>query len=94
MIHVKDILSDQFLANANDASWYRPFSEAVEDLTEEQAFWKPNENCHSIAEIVQHLLYWNQRWHTRYLESSIDTAPSIADNKDSFKIPENTTSVT
>ncbi|MET3696556.1 DinB family protein [Bacillus oleivorans] len=91
MTHVKDILTDQFLANANDASWYRPFSESVEDLTEEQALWKPNENCLSIAEIVQHLIYWNQCWQTRYIESSIDSAPSIADNIESFKIPENIT---
>ncbi|TCS95783.1 DUF1572 family protein [Hazenella coriacea] len=91
MTHVKDILSDQFLANANDPSWYRPFSESVEDLTEEQALWRPNENCLSIAEIVQHLIYWNQCWQTRYIESSIDVAPKIADNNLSFKIPENIT---
>lgn len=90
MTHIKDILSDQFLANANEASWYRPFSESVEDLTEEQALWKPNENCPSIAEIVQHLIYWNQCWQTRYIKSRIDATPSIRDNKVSFKIPENT----
>lgn len=88
---IKDLLSDQFLANANDASWYKPFSESVENLTEKQAFWKPNENCPSIAEIVQHLIYWNQCWQTRYMKSSMDAVPSIADNKESFIIPENTT---
>ena len=91
MTQVKDILSDQFLANANDASWYRPFSESVENLTEEQARWKPNKNCHSIAEIVQHLIYWNQSWQTRYINCIIDAAPSIKDNKESFKIAQNTT---
>ncbi|WP_026695698.1 DinB family protein [Peribacillus kribbensis] len=91
MTEIKDILSDQFLANAYDASWYRPFSESVENLTEEQALWKPNENSHSINEIVQHLIYWNQSWQTRYINCSIDASPSIKDNKESFKIPENTT---
>ncbi|NHM34046.1 DinB family protein [Neobacillus terrae] len=91
MIHVKNILSDQFLANANDPSWYRPFLESVEDLTEEQAYWKPNENCFSIAEIVQHLTYWNQSWQTRYIKSRIDAVPSIGSNEQSFIIPEDMT---
>lgn len=25
MVHAKDVLSDQLLANANDPSWYSPF---------------------------------------------------------------------
>jgi hypothetical protein len=52
MFHVKDILSNQLLANANDPSWYLPFSDAVENLSEEAAFWKPSEDSDSIAEIV------------------------------------------
>ena len=56
VFHVKDVLADQLLANANDPSWYIPFSDAVKDLSEREAFWKPNEECNSIAEIVQHLL--------------------------------------
>jgi len=58
MVHAKDVLLDQLLANANDPSWYLPFSDSIKRLTEEQAFWKPNEESNSIAEIVQHLLYW------------------------------------
>lgn len=34
MAHVKDVLADQLLANANDPSWYIPFSDAVKDLSE------------------------------------------------------------
>ncbi|MET3728079.1 putative damage-inducible protein DinB [Fictibacillus halophilus] len=89
MVHVKSLLADQLLANANDASWYLPFNETVENLTEEEAFWKPSENCHSIAEIVQHLLYWNKTWQTRYIQSRVQAVPSIGDNDKSFFIPEN-----
>lgn len=91
MVHAKDVLSDQLLANANDLSWYVPFSDSVENLTEEQAFWKPNEDSNSIAEIVQHLLYWNQTWQTRYKESHVNAVPSIGDNNKSFVVPENQT---
>jgi hypothetical protein len=64
MFHAKDVLSDQLLANANDPSWYLPFSDSVENLSEEEAFCKPNEDSNSIGEIVQHLLYWNETWQT------------------------------
>jgi uncharacterized damage-inducible protein DinB len=91
MVHAKDVLLDQLLANANDPSWYLPFSDSIKRLSEEQAFWKPNEESNSIAEIVQHLLYWNQTWQTRYQKSHVDAVPSIGDNKNSFIIPENHT---
>jgi len=89
MVHSKELLADQLLANANDPSWYVPFSESVEKLTEDQAFWKPTEDSNSIAEIVQHLLYWNQTWQTRYKKSDVNAVPSIGNNDKSFIIPEN-----
>nr|WP_093212352.1 DinB family protein [Sediminibacillus albus] len=88
MSHVQSILLDQFLANANDPSWYLPFTEAVENLAEEEAFWKPAEDSHSIAEIVQHLIYWNETWQIRYQKSDFNAVRSI-DNVKSFIIPEN-----
>lgn len=91
MFHAKDVLADQLLANANDPSWYIPFSESVENLSEEGAFWKPSENSNSIAEIVQHLLYWNQTWQTRYQKSHVNAVPSIGNNNNSFIIPEHKT---
>jgi uncharacterized damage-inducible protein DinB len=91
VFHAKDVLADQLLANANDPSWYIPFSGSVENLSEEEAFWKPNEDSNSIAEIVQHLLYWNQTWQTRYQKSHVNAVPSIGNNNNSFIIPEHQT---
>ncbi|EJQ44387.1 hypothetical protein BWGOE4_26960 [Bacillus mycoides] len=91
MFHVKDVLADQLLANANDPSWYIPFSDAVKDLSEREAFWKPNEESNSIAEIVQHLLYWNSTWQTRYKESNVNAVPAIGDNNKSFMLSDNQT---
>ncbi|WP_102273231.1 DinB family protein [Cytobacillus massiliigabonensis] len=89
MIHVKDVIADQLLANANDPSWYLPFAESVKHLTEKEAFWKPNKDCHSIAEIVQHLLYWNETWQTRYKESNVQAVLPLDNNNESFIIPDN-----
>lgn len=89
IVHGKEVLSNQLLANANDPSWYLPFSESVANLSEEEAFWKPKSDSHSIAEIVQHLLYWNETWQTRYKKSHVDAVPSIGNNNESFFIKEN-----
>ena len=88
---MKDVLADQLLANANDPSWYIPFSDAVKGLSEREAFWKPNEESNSIAEIVQHLLYWNSTWQTRYKESNVNAVPAIGDNNKSFMLSDNQT---
>lgn len=89
MFHVKDVIADQLLANANDPSWYLPFTDSVEGLTETEAFWKPSKDCHSIAEIVQHLLYWNETWQTRYKESNVQAVPPLKNNNESFILPAN-----
>lgn len=89
MSNVKDVLVDQFLANADDPSWYLSFSEAVHNMSEEEAFWRPTEDSHTIAEIVQHLIYWNETWQIRYQKSNSKAVPSIQNNDDSFKVPEN-----
>ncbi|TCZ80751.1 DinB family protein [Paenibacillus albiflavus] len=89
MPHAKDILADQLLANANDPSFYIPFSESVANLSEEEAFWKPNDESNSIAEIVQHLLYWNETWQLRYEKSHVNAVAPIGDNNKSFIVPKN-----
>ncbi|MFJ7661123.1 DinB family protein [Lysinibacillus sp. NPDC097162] len=93
MFHLKDVLSDQLLANANDPSWYVPLTEAVKNLTEEEASWKVSEESNSIAEIVQHLLYWNETWQTRYKENSIHAVQAVGSNDSTFTISENKTFV-
>ncbi len=88
MSHAKDVLADQLLANANDRSWYVSFLESTANITEEDAFWKPDKESNSIAEIVQHLLYWNETWQKRYKKSHMDAVPPLRDNNESFVIKE------
>ncbi|MFP7285731.1 DinB family protein [Shouchella clausii] len=87
MVGAKAVLLDQLLANANDRSWYISFKEASEGINEEEAFWKPDKESHSIAEMTQHLIYWNEVWQTRYEQSSVQAVPPIKDNADSFIVP-------
>ncbi|MFB5761372.1 DinB family protein [Paenibacillus medicaginis] len=89
MVHAQEVLANQLLANANDPSWHLPFLQAVEGVSEEEAYWKPAPGCHSIAEITQHLLYWNEIWLTRFMEGSMDAAVAVQDNNKSFIVAEN-----
>ncbi len=84
---MKTLLLDQLLANANDRSWYLSFIEAVEGVSETEAFWKPDDSSHSIAQIVQHLIYWNETWQLRYQKSHVNAVPKT-DNDDTFLLNE------
>jgi len=86
MIGAKTILLDQLLANANDRSWYISFYEVTDGLTEEEAFWKPDDSSHSIAEIVQHLIYWNETWQLRYKENHVNASSQTNNNTDTFHV--------
>ncbi|KUF37352.1 MULTISPECIES: DinB family protein [unclassified Lysinibacillus] len=82
MMEAKTILLDQLLANNNDRRWYLSFSEAVDGLSEKEAFWKPDATSHSIAEIVHHLIYWNER----YKENQVHASVPINGNADTFLV--------
>lgn len=90
MVQAKEVLSNQLLANANDPSWYVTFTESVQGLSEDEALWKSDEDSNSIAELVQHLLYWNQTWQTRYREASVHAVPSVESNNLTFELPQGT----
>lgn len=91
MVHAYEALTNQLLANANDPSWYVPLTEAVKDLSEEEACWKGSEDSHSIAEIVSHLVYWNETWQTRYKEASVYAVPSVDSNANTFIVADGLT---
>ncbi|WP_413375362.1 DinB family protein [Alkalihalobacillus sp. 1P02AB] len=86
MVHAKGILLDQLLANANDRSWYVSFQEAVAGISDKEAFWRPDESSHSIAEVAQHLIYWNETLLTRYKRSDFNAVQSPKENADTFTV--------
>ncbi|MHC0038027.1 DinB family protein [Pseudoneobacillus sp. C159] len=59
-MNVKDVLLVQLNASQEN-TWFVSLINSIKGLTEEQASWKPNENANSIFEIVNHLLFYNQR---------------------------------
>lgn len=41
-----------------DGLWYAPWGKAVDDLSPEQAAWHPMPDRHSIWQILNHIIFW------------------------------------
>jgi uncharacterized damage-inducible protein DinB len=57
---LKSVLLAQLKTTHNAQDWFVPASKAVVGLTAEQAAWKDGNANHSISQLVQHLVFWNQ----------------------------------
>src|SRR5215469_16862331 len=58
---LKSILLDQLKTTHNKQEWFVPVIQAINGLTPEQAMWKENAANHSIGQLVNHLIFWNQQ---------------------------------
>ena len=57
----KGVLLQQLKETQDQAEWFVPLHEAIQDLTPAQAMWKPDDSSHSVVQLVSHLLFWNAR---------------------------------
>ncbi|PWT79221.1 MAG: DinB family protein [Bacteroidetes bacterium] len=57
---LKSILLDQLKTTHNKQEWFVPAANAVQGLTAEQASWRDGNANHSIAQLVNHLIFWNK----------------------------------
>jgi uncharacterized damage-inducible protein DinB len=79
---LKSVLLEQLRTTHTQEDWFVPIKIAIEGLTPEQASWKdPNEN-HSIAQLVNHLIFWNQQQLAKFKGEK--PAPFNGDNKETF----------
>lgn len=62
----KSILIEQFDACYNQSAWFASAKSALENLSADEAFWKPNDEIHSVAEILNHLNFYNQKHLRRF----------------------------
>ena len=58
---LKSVLLDQLKSTHNQQDWFVPASKGAAGLTAEQASWKQGDANHSIAQLVSHLVFWNQQ---------------------------------
>lgn len=62
----KEILLEQMASCHNQKNWFVTVSDVLAGLTAEQASWKSGSENHSIWQIVNHLIFWNERYLMRF----------------------------
>ncbi len=79
---LKSVLLEQLKGTYNQEEWFVPVKIAIEGLTPEQAAWKDETENHSIAQLVNHLIFWNQQQLAKFREQK----PPVfsGDNKETF----------
>ncbi|MFD0675178.1 DinB family protein [Cohnella sp. GCM10027633] len=87
-MNFKSILIDQFNACYNDKSWFIPLQEILSEINAEQAAIESTSK-QSIWAIVNHLIFWNEKWLERFELAYFELDGSI-NNDDTFYVDPNT----
>jgi hypothetical protein len=77
----RTILLRQMAANHNEPNWFVPVESALDGLTADQANEKSGDS-NSIWEIVNHLIFWNERYIHRF--KGIPLTRKIESNDETF----------
>lgn len=54
----RDLLRRLWTEGLTDGLWYAPWQKAIEGLTPQQAAWKPQPQRHSIWQLINHIIFW------------------------------------
>jgi hypothetical protein len=79
---LKSVLLDQLKGTHNEEEWFVPVKIAIEGLTPDQANWKDATDNHSIAQLVNHLIFWDQQYLAKFKGEK--PAGFNGDNKETF----------
>jgi uncharacterized damage-inducible protein DinB len=60
-VTLKSILLEQLRTTHNLKEWFVPVSVALQGVTPEQASWRDGKGNHSIGQLANHLVFWNQQ---------------------------------
>lgn len=83
---LKELVVHDFLHTLNQEDWYAPLIDALNGVTFENAVWKPDGGkVNSIAEIVSHILYFEERLLCRLTES-MEQFQQAAENDETFQL--------
>lgn len=89
-MEVKTLLLQQWASCLDEEDWFPPLEKVLENITLEQATWKPAEGAmNSIWELVCHLLFYKKRLLMRFLGETANE-PQAENNESTFRIPTET----
>ncbi|MBZ5721945.1 MAG: DinB family protein [Acidobacteriia bacterium] len=60
-VTLRSILLEQLRTTHNNKDWFVDANTAVSGITAEQASWKDSAGNHSVGQLANHLVFWNQR---------------------------------
>lgn len=63
---MREILLEQLKSIHDENSWFVCINYAIKDLEQAQAIEKREDQVHSVAEIVNHLYFYNERYLSRF----------------------------
>jgi hypothetical protein len=90
---LKQVILNQLKSTHNKEEWFAPLNVAIEGITPEQANWKVKGKDHSIAELTNHLIFWNQDELSKFLNQP--EAKFSGNNNETFtSVDKNTWPVT
>jgi hypothetical protein len=83
---LKQVMLNQLKSTHNKEEWFVPINIAIEGLSPEQANWKEKGADHSIAELTNHIIFWNQDQLSKFLN---EPQPKFSgDNNQTFSSAE------
>jgi uncharacterized damage-inducible protein DinB len=79
---LKQVLLNQLKTTHNKEEWFAPLNVAIDGITADQANWKPKGADHSIAELANHIIFWNEENLSKFLGEPV---PQFSgNNKETF----------
>jgi uncharacterized damage-inducible protein DinB len=79
---LKSVLLDQLKSTHDKENWFVPVSTALEGLTAEQAVWSDGSGNHSVGQLANHLLFWNERQLQKF--RGLTSTPFSGNNDETF----------
>jgi uncharacterized damage-inducible protein DinB len=82
-MNTKEIILKQLSACHDQNTWFVSLHRAIDGLTIEQAVWKSNEFTNSVWDIINHLIFYNQRYLNRF--EGISNTKDVDSNEFTFR---------
>jgi uncharacterized damage-inducible protein DinB len=85
-LDVQTLLVPQWASCLDEQDWFPPLEKVLENITFEQATWKPVDGAiNSIWELVCHLLFYEKRFLLRFLGET-ENEPQAENNESTFRL--------
>lgn len=85
-MNLSQLLSEQFKATYNEKNWLAPLQAVIQGMSAKEAAWKPDEESHSVWQIIVHIAYWNKRSLHRFKGLQLEKIQE--DNNETFRYDE------